>query len=238
MSTVQTSPPDSDPRRGLPRWAWVLIALLAIIALVAVAMAVFGRQGRTVVLPPAPAASPATTSPAAPSASSTSPPASGTLADGCLGGVLELDQAVLTAQGQAPLTPAGAASFTATLMRWAFAGPPPAQQAVTAQQVLTGDATPAARRSLSGSKDFQGSAGTLNFNSGKYYVESFNGRTAVVSYLASAAPTVNGVPQGSVLLSGAVQLQAVNGTWHYHDLTGNRSIEDLQGVGVPYSGGC
>jgi len=238
MSAVQISPPDSDPRRGLPRWAWVLIALLAIIALVAVAMAVFGRQGRTVVLPPAPAASPAATSPAAPSASSTSPPTSGTLADGCLGGVLELDQAVLTAQSQAPLTPAGAASFTATLMRWAFAGPPPAQQAVTAQQVLTGDATPAARRSLSGSKDLQGSAGALNFDSGKYYVESFDGRTAVVSYLASAAPTVNGVPQGSVLLSGAVHLQALNGTWRYHDLTGNRSIEDLQGVGVPYLGGC
>jgi len=231
-TTIQTSPPDSGPRRGLPRWAWVLVALLAAVALVAVAVAVFAVRGRTVVHPAVPPSPAASTSPS----SSASPAA--TLADGCLGGVAELDRAVLTAQRQAPLTPAGAASFTATVIRWAFAGPPPPYQQVTAKQVLTDNASSAARRSLSSTKDLAGSTGGVDFTDGKYYVESFDGDSAIVSYVGGANPTLNGVPQGAVLLSGAVHLEAVNGTWHYRDLTSERSIEDLQRIGVPYSGGC
>ena len=183
-TTIQTSPPDSGPRRGLPRWAWVLVALLAAVALVAVAVAVFAVRGRTVVhsaAPPSPAAS------VSPS-SSASPAATATLADGCLGGVAELDRAVLTAQRQAPLTPAGAASFTATVIRWAFAGPPPPYQQVTARQVLTDNAGSAARRSLTGTKDLGSSTEAIDFTNGKYYVESFDGDSAIVSYLAGANP--------------------------------------------------
>jgi len=234
------SPPGPAPRRGLPRWAWVLIALLAAIALVAVAVAVFGRRGQTIVLPPAPAPSQSAVSamPTPEPSSPTPSAAPATLADGCLGGVLELDGAVLAAQRQAPLTPAGAASFTATLVRWAFAAPAPAYQATTAKQIMTADATGAAQRSLSSSKDLGGSTGMIDFSAGKYYVESFTGDGAIVSYLAGSSPYVNGAPQGSVILGGSVRLKAVNGTWHYQDLTGKRSIEDLQRIGVPYSGGC
>jgi len=236
MSTVQTSPPESGPGRRLPRWAWVLIALLAVIALVAVAVAVFDRRGRTVVLPSAPATSPAAPSPSSSSPTSSAPQVS--LAEGCLGGVLQLDQAVLAAQQQAPLTPGGSASFTATVARWAFAGPPPADQVTTAKQVLAPDATDAARHSLSSSSDLQGSGGALDFTGGKYYVESFDGGSASVSYLASSNPTLNGVPQGQVTLAGTAHLVAVNGAWRYRDLTTGRSIADLQRIGVPYSGGC
>ncbi len=237
MSTVQNSPPDSAPRPGLPRWAWILIALLAAIALVAVAVAVFGRQDRTVVLPAVPAPSrptaslPSSTTPAPPS-----PPE--TLADGCLGGVLQLDEAVLAAQQQAPLTPAGAASFAATVARWAFSSPSPAGQVPTAKQILAADATDAARHSLSSSSDLQGSGGALDFTGGKYYIEFFDGRSATVSYLASSNPTLDGVPQGQVTLAGTAHLVAVNGTWRYQDLTTSLSIADLQRIGVPYSGGC
>ena len=239
-SKAPASPPGPAPRRGLPRWAWVLIALLTAIALVAVAVAMFARRGQTIVLPPAPAPSQSAVS-ARPTpepshlASSAAPV---TLADGCLGGVLQLDQAVLAAQHQAPLTPAGAASFTATVARWAFAGPPPADQVTTARQVLAPEATDAARRSLSSSSDLQGSGGALDFTGGKYYVESFDGGSASVSYLASSNPTLNGVPQGQVALAGTAHLVAVNGAWRYRDLTTGRSIADLQRIGVPYSGGC
>ena len=233
-TTIQTSPPDSGPQRGLPRWAWVLVALLAAVALVAVAVAVFAVRGRTVAHPASPPSPAASASPS----SSASQAATATLADGCLGGVAELDRAVLAAQRQAPLTPAGAASFTATVIRWAFAGPPPPYQQVTARQVLTDNASPAARRSLSSTKDLAGSTGGVDFTDGKYYVESFDGDSAIVSYVGGANPTLNGVPQGAVLLGGAAHLEAVNGTWHYKDLTSERSIEDLQRIGIPYSGGC
>ncbi len=237
---VPASPPGPAPRRGLPRWAWVLIALLAAIALVAVAVAVFGRRGQTIVLPPAPAPSQSAISamPTPEPSSLASSAAPVTLADGCLGGVLELDGAVLAAQRQAPLTPAGAASFTATLVRWAFAAPAPAYQAATAEQIMTANATGAAVRSLSSSKDLANSADALDFSAGKYYVESFTGDSAIVSYLAGGTGTLNGAPVDPGVVGGTVYLKAVNGTWHYQDRTAQRSIEDLQRMGVPYSGGC
>lgn len=237
-STLQTAPPGAGPRRGLPRWAWVLIGLLTVIAIVAAAIAVFASRGRQViVLPPEPAATAVSASPSATSSPTASAPAV-TIADGCLGGPTELDRAVLTAQRDAPLTTVGAASFTATLMRWVYAAPPPPYQKVTARQVFTDDVTAAARRSLTSSKDLGGSAGTLDFTNGRYYVESFTGTSAIVSWLGGASPTLNGVPQGSVDLGGTVHLRSVNGAWRYADLTSERSVEDLQRIGTPYSGGC
>lgn len=240
MSTsLQSASPDLGPRRGLPRWAWFLIGLLTVIAVVAAAIAVFAVRGRqVVVLPPEPTA-PAASSSASPTASPSSSPAPAlTIADGCLGGVTQLDRAVLSAQRDASLTPVGAASFTATLIRWALAAPPPPYQDETAREVFADGATPAARRSLSSSKDLGTSTGAVDFSTGRYYVEAFDGRSAIVSYVASANGTLNGAPLEQAIIGGAVHLQAVNGTWHYVDLTSERSIEDLQRIATPYSGGC
>lgn len=242
MST--TAPPPASPpdRPGrLPRWVLALIALLSLIALVAVVVAVIairgpepatgGQVAPTPVIPASAAGTP-TASPSATGA----PEA--TIADGCLGGPSELDRAVITAQKQTPLNEVGAATFTASLMRWVFTGPPPPFQKRTATQILTPDASSAARRSLSSSKDLEGSSGTLDFRDGKYYVESFDGNRAIVSYLGTGHLADNGTPQPDVLLAGSVHLQAVNGVWRYRSLSSERSIEDLQRIGVPYSGGC
>ena len=240
MSTsLQSATPDSGSRGGLPRWAWVLIGLLTVIAIVAAAIAVFAARGRQViVLPPAPAA-PAASSSASPTTSpSGSPGPAVTIADGCLGGATQLDRAVLSAQREAPLTSVGAATFTATLVRWALAAPPPPYQEVTAREVFADGATPAVRRSLSSSKELGTSTGAVDFSTGRYYVEAFDGRSAIVSYVASANGTLNGAPLEEAIIGGAVHLQAVNGTWHYADLTSERSIEDLQRIGTPYSAGC
>ena len=236
MSTsLQSATPDSRPRRGLPRWAWVVIGLLTVIAIVAAATAFAVRGRQVIVLPPGPAepASRATSTPT-PSAL----PQAVTLADGCLGGATDLDRAVLTAQGDAPLTPAGAASFSATLVRWVYAAPPPPFQKVTAQQVLTGDATSAVRQSLSSAKDLQGSTVSIDFTDGRYYVESFDGRSAIVSYVASAASTQDGAPLGRAIIGGSAHLEAVNGTWRYRDRSAERTIADIQRIGSPYAGGC
>lgn len=237
-STVQASKPDSGPRRGLPRWAWVLIGLLTVIAIVSAAIAVFASRGRQViVLPPEPT-TPSASAAATPSPAASTSAAPVTLADGCLGGATDLDRAVLTAQRDAPLTPAGAASFTATLVRWVYAAPPPPYQEVTAEQVLAGDATTAVRQSLSGSKDLRGSTVSIDFADGRYYVESFDGRSAIVSYVASAASTQGGVPLDRAIIGGAAHLESLNGTWRYRDRSAERTIEDIQRVGTPYSGGC
>lgn len=237
MSTsLQSGTSDSGPRRGLPRWAWVLIGLLTVIAIVAVAIAVFAARGRqVVVLPPEP-----TPSASASPTPSPSPPAATpvvTLADGCLGGATELDRAVLTAQRDAPLTAAGAAAFAATFLRWATATPAPPFQDVTAEQVLTDGATSAAR-ALSGTRDPAGSTFTTSFAEGEYYIEAFDETRAIVSLLGTASGTSQGVPQGEALVAGTITLDAVNGTWRLQDLSEGRSLADLQRIGTPYSGGC
>lgn len=237
-NTLQTAPPDAGPRRGLPRWAWVLIGLLTIIAIVAASIAVFASRGRQViVLPPEPAAPAATASPSvAPSPTVSAPTA--TIADGCLGGASDLDRAVLTAQQQAPLSAVGAAAFTATVIRWASATPAPPFQAATARQALSRGATTKVRDSLSGQRAASGATATVDFAEGKYYVENFDGVTAIVSYLGNGVATQDGLSLGSGYLAGTVYLDSENGTWHLRDVTAERSLADLQRIGVPYAAGC
>jgi len=243
MSTVATSPAQTPgPGRGLPRWAWEVIVLLVVIAVAAVAVAVVAVQGKDAssnAAPPVsttpPATSPAASTPAP--TPSTSMPAEA--ADGCLGGATELNQAVLAAQQKARLDPVGAASFTATLVRWAMDAPAPPFQAQTAKQILTADASSKARHFLSGTiKDLKGSTSTIDINGGRYYVEAFDGTSAIVSYLVIGHSTLNGAVLSDVELGGSVHLKSINGLWRFQDMTGDRSLEDLHRIGTPYSGGC
>ena len=238
-----TPPPTGPPRGGgLPRWAWVLIVVLIVVTVVSAATAIFAGRGREVVVLPGPTVTPTASGAAGTSTGSPSgsPPATvPTVADGCLGGPTDLDHAVLVAQQRARLDAVGAASFTATLIRWAMSGPPAPYQKVTARQILTRDATEAARRSLSSSKNItDNSTATVDFSQGRYYVEAFDGETAIVSWTSTAHSTRNGVQLQDATIAGTVHLEAVNGGWRYRDLTGDRSIEDLERIGTAYSGGC
>jgi hypothetical protein len=228
-TTTQTQdpPPTRQPRRGPPRWAWVLIATVVVLALVVVAVLVYADRGRATL---APQAQPA------PMAPGNGP--GGTLADGCLGGRTDLDQAMLTAQKQAPLTAAGAAAYAATLMRWSIETPAPAHQKATAQQILSTDATPAALHSLSSSVDPQGWTSTVSSAAGSFYIESFDGHAAAVSVRVGLTGTQNGVAAEPANLGGTMYLESVGGLWRYRDHAYGRSLEDMDRLGTPYAGGC
>jgi hypothetical protein len=227
----------------MPGWAWVIIVLLVVIAVAAVVVAVAAVRGDgsdTAAPAPAPVTSaPATNSPSAtPSSPASSSPADPP-ADGCLGGATNLNQAVLAAQKAAPLTQSGAAAFTATLVRWSSDTPAPRFQKRTAEQILTSDATSAAGKHLSSTiKDLKGSTLTIDFSTGKYYVEVFTGTSAVVSYLTVGHVTLDGAAAGDVNLAATIHLKAINGVWRWQDDRNERSIADLQRIGIAYSGGC
>lgn len=239
MSTSLQPAPTDAGRRGLPRWGWVLIGLLTVIAIVASTVAVFAARGRQViVLPPEPAPAAAPAAPA-PTSSSTAPATVPTpAADGCLGGATELDRAVLTAQRDAPLTPEGAAAFTATLVRWAIATPPPPYRAATVPQVLAQDATATAEEFARNDQVPAGWLLTVDFTDGQYYVESYDTQTAIVSYLGRGTGAENGVTADPVVLWGAAHLVAQNGTWHLADFSTERDMSDLRRIGTRYAGGC
>lgn len=170
------------------------------------------------------------------------------VADGCLGGagpeagVLgnpDLSQVVLAAQKAAPITAKGAAEFTAAFYRWAGESPLPPAKAATARQILAVDATPAARKyvALPATK---GTTTRIDFNDGRYNVDAFDGKRAVISWAAAGHGTRDGAEPGDVNLAGTVALVAVQGVWRLQDLPASTSLamSDFARVVTPYAGGC
>lgn len=238
MSTMSTTPPATPappepgrPHAGVPRWAWALIAVLALIAVVATTVAITGRSDGDESAADGPGLSPV----ASPSAQR---------AIGCLGGPgdslargLDLDRAMLDAQLDAPLTAEGAAAFTATLYRWASALPPPADKASTARKILADDATRAAR-DLAGVVDPENFVVRPDLSDGQYYIESFDGKTAVVSWTGSHVATKGSQELGEAVRWGTTHLVAVDGVWRFQDQSVARSLEEIQRLGTRYNGGC
>lgn len=230
------STPAAPQRRPLPRWVWALIVVLAVVTALAVTVATFAVRGRDVLDPPAATTLPTPTLSEGAGTTSTAP--SGSAAVGCLGGASDLDAAVIDAQEQAPRTPEGAAAFTATLVRWAYAGPPSPRQAELASRILASGASQAARDSLSSSKTVtDGSTFQVSFSSGRYYVESFTPSLAIISWSAIGYLTSTG-ESSTVDIGGTMHLRFDSGRWRYFDRTGDRPLEDMASVGVRYTGGC
>ncbi|NNH22868.1 hypothetical protein [Pseudokineococcus marinus] len=240
-ATARTADRAPGSHSSVPRWAWVVMVLLLLVAVVAVTVAVFAPRGQQSLgaapeegAPPAAPVAPTPSASPSPSPGQTEAPEQ---ASGCLGGPAELDAAVLAAQEQAPLTAEGAASFAATVFRWATGSPAAPFQADTAEQVLSSDATDAAQ-AISGTQDAAGTTSSTSFADGRYYVESYDGTSAIVSVLGTGSGTVNGAAVAEAQVWGSLRLEAVNGTWRLQDVTDGRSVEDLERIGTPYVGGC
>lgn len=242
MSTTPTqdTPPPApgarrrQVRRGLPRWLYAVMAAGVVLAVALVVVAVFAGRGHDTASPQAaPAVPPAGAAPAAGNGPG------GITAEGCLGGAgPDLDFAILVAQRNAPQSAAGAAAFTATLMRWTVQTPAPTYQQDTARKILTSDATAAAKESLSSTVDRQGWTASASSTAGSFYVESITGTDAAVSYRLGLTDARNGVAADPAVLAGTVHLKWVHSTWQYYDRTTDRSLADMERLGTPYAGGC
>lgn len=247
-STMPTSrdsqPPDATSpqggRGGRGRSILVTALVAVIVALVAVSATVLimAPRGRQAVdaLPSTPPSTPVAT-PSATATASPSPATAQITADGCLGGAIELNRAVISAQEQAPLTSKGAAAFTATLLRWTSAAPAPAYKADAASQILSTDASPIARDQVA-IQTPANQTSAADFTTGRFYVESYTPNRAVVSFVGRFQGTQDGTAVTPATISGAVTLNAQNGTWHFQDLTSQREVSDLLAVSSPYTGGC
>jgi hypothetical protein len=212
----------------------VIVALVAVTATVLI-MAPRGREAVEASTETSSSEGSATST-AQPS-STPSPSTAQVTADGCLGGAVELNRAIISAQEQAPLTEEGAAAFTATLLRWTSAGPAPAYKAETATQILAADAEPVARDQVA-IETPENQTSTADFATGRFYIESYTPTRAVVSFVGRLQGTQDGSALTPATISGAVTLTAQNGTWHFQDLTFERNVSDLLAVSSPYTGGC
>ena len=227
------------PRGGsLPRWVWAVIVLLVVVTALAVTVATFAVRGRDVLNPPAATTLPAPTH--SEGAGTTSPQQQDLVAVGCLGGAANLDAAVLDAQARAPRTPAGAAAFAATLVRWAGQLPPSRYQRTIAARLLTDDATKMAVEALGSAERTwpAGKTARFDFASGRYYVEEFRGNEAVITYWA----TVHGVENAQILpdasVSSTLHFRLSGNAWRLFDVTSTRSLAESSSIGTAYIGGC
>lgn len=249
-TTTPPTPPPSAPSSGaggLSRPAtWrrsrLAAGVAAAVAAVAVTGLVFGGNN-------SPGPDPGPAAAAAPEPPAFSGPISPVyVADGCLGGAgpeagalgnPDLSQVVLAAQKAAPITAKGAAEFTAALLRWSKESPLPPNLAATARQILAPDATPAARAYVA-IPATKGATSRIDFNAGRYNVDSFDGKRAVIAWVAIGHSTRDGVELPDVELAGTVTLTAVNGRWRLQDApaAGSSDMSDFARVVTPYAGGC
>lgn len=233
-----TSSQGGRGRRGRSILVTVLVAVIVALVAVIATVLIMAPRGRQAVdaLPSTPASTPVVT-PSATATASPSPSIAQITADGCLGGAIELNRAVISAQEQAPLTSEGAAAFTATLLRWATAAPAPAYKTNTATQVLAEDAAPIVRDWVAVQTP-SNQTSVADFTTGRFYIESYTPTRAIVSFLATGTGTSDGAAVIPATISGAVTLTAQNGTWHVQDLRLARGVSDLLAVSSPYTGGC
>ncbi len=157
-------------------------------------------------------------------------------AHACLGGGTqpnELDDAVLFAQDNAALTPAGAAEFSATVWRWAGVAPASPRRAQLAPAVMDADrimqpgwaTTPDPRRRVGG----------MDFAGGRYYVEP-GASSAEVRLTVQGTSMADGRSETALIYT---HLRSQGGKWRVVDTEGQpEPLAVLQASGHSFEGSC
>ncbi len=202
-------------------------------ALIAVGVAVFALAALLIWRLTAPASS-VGSAPGGADASGDGAPAAG--ADACLGGGTqpnELDEAVLFARDNAPLTPAGAAEFAATVWRWAGVAPASPRRAELAPLLLDADrimqpgwaTTPDPRRQVGG----------MDFVGGRYYVEP-GASSSEVRLTVQGTSMADGRSETALIYT---HLRSQGGKWRVVDTEGQpEPLAVMQASGHSFEGTC
>ena len=163
------------------------------------------------------------------------------VADGCLGGT-DASSAVLAAQQQATATPAGAASFAASYLRWGAQVPRPTNIAVVGPKVWSA-AFPTAARTLPLAAVPEGTQMWASFANGRWVTDnvSDDGGTAklTVTLLLSEIADQGGQVQ-STEASVSLRMHLAPGGWL---VDGPESVvlhtaDEMATLGQPFYNGC
>lgn len=178
---------------------------------------------------PVPAATVA--SPAAPSTGT-----AGSDARGCLGGE-NAEAAVLVAQEKAPLTPAGAAEFTATLIRWTWIYPRTKPLKEDGVKLWAPDIVAEADKPRWPNAS-NGDSAYASFIDGHYLIESVSADTAVVSVQFISVYSSAGGQMDTNSSAVEVTVKAVDGRWRLGGGRKHRQPDDIIAQGQSYRQGC
>jgi hypothetical protein len=216
-----------------PRGRLGLVTVAVVAVVVAALVAVAAHRSSTGGAPPSGSAVPAPAPTFAASAS--------LVADGCLGGT-DASSAVLAAQQQATATPAGAASFAASYVRWGGQVPRPANIAVVGPKVWS-DAFPTAARTLPLAAVPERTQMWASFASGRWVADnvSDDGGTPklTVTLLLSEIADQGGQVQ-TTQASVSLRMHLAPGGWLVDgpEPVVLHSADEMATLGQPFYNGC
>jgi hypothetical protein len=223
---------EAKPRRRT--WPWIVIAILAISGViigVSIANGTWGNGAASTATP--------TSSPAATESPDLGDPS------GCLGGPERNSAMLLTASDDAPFDKVGAVDFAAAFVRWVQRYPYPSadeaaevQRAALASESFTSDLAQylADKPDLSGGIVAPGENYYMNTVPGVWYVESFEGESAVVSI--GSGFVIDGALSSNLRSSITVSLTWDGERWRVTDADGMRTPAELYQIGTNFKEGC
>ena len=177
----------------------------------------------------------------------------GGVANACLGGWTDMDQAVLTAHAQAPITQAGAAEFAATLARWNWRtamGEGMYKAAPIGSKLLAPNANAQAKKNLNSPNDFSAPYAGWRIAADaagmKYHVAVKSADPLIVAVSAYISVTFSkpGVSPEFDQGRSTSDLIAIDGKWfvlNEYDTTNpalHMSKAVLEYQGTTFAGGC
>ncbi|MGP5397673.1 hypothetical protein ACTXMJ_15445 [Arthrobacter rhombi] len=223
---AEKEPTRSEGRRPIPRWVWVLVAVLLVVGLVAGVSVFYAKSRKDETTAPAPSSAPAA--------------ASG--ADGCIAGRDNDARSLIEGAKKQAQTDDGAASVAAGQMRYMFKYPWPAEKELTKMihELWTvtseSEATDSAQavRNQAGPKE-AATAG-VSFADARYIIEPTSTADRVDVTLAAQGITDHQLNGKSTSMTFSMLWQS--GIWKLDDITETRTAEDVLDNGSSFVGGC
>lgn len=220
---------SGQPRKSLPKWAWVVGSLVLIVALIAAVS--FWYQST----PRSSGASPVSSSGSGKTAVQSSSPS------GCLAGSANSTNALIAGQKDAEHSEAGAVSVAAAVMRWGTQYPRPTAEAAkkVAENVLADGATGTIadlEKNVPSTETFPGiNSAYLSFSDGRYAIEEKTDDMVRVTLGASQFENGQELDQK---YSTTLTMVWENEMWKIRADGSDRSLDELYASGSTFAGGC
>lgn len=216
----------SSERRQVPRWVWVLAAIILVVGLVAGVSAFYASTRKDEATAPAPSAP--------------SPAAAGG-ADGCIAGRDNDAKSLIEGAKKQTHTDEGAVGTAAGMVRWILQYPWPSEKEAT--DVMTTLSTVTDKEEIASSvaalRQFpapeSARTGSITFADGRYVIESAEPDRVKVSVAGQGVADSQLTGKSAVM---TLTMVWTNDTWKLTESDTGRTAEDALSNGVAFTGGC
>ena len=217
----------SETRRPIPRWVWVLVAVLIVVGLVAGVSVFYASTRKDEATAPAP---------------SSAPTAASSGADGCIAGRDNDAKSLIEGAKKQAHTDEGAAATAAGFMRFTYRYPWASQEDMTSAFAALSiaedpkDAAEAAKNARSAPGPDSANTAGMSFADARYVIEPESTPNKVQVTIASQTVTDGTLNGNSVSMT--LTMNWDDGVWKFADLVEGSSTEDILSTGTAFVGGC